>query len=514
MMILSVLTISVTIIDFKFQITCFHQVLVTAFQGLCDSSDVVAPEFGICYIGMLMATVFMQVGYAVPYEGILNEIPPLDEWEEPQWNELQDQLTEIRNLCQRMDCRSTSLTAREDVSDGPWARHSSFHDDFDNILADCQLHAKVSKTRSELKGISLEFDQRTFDPHREKKLSHIVYVIPYRVGCFQYVRTPTHHSCPLLSCNSTQLEECQRHFPQVALSANPDFSHDLLRLRDGALSPKKLVYFMKNGKLDLCLFQTRLKTVVQTWHMACFQPSSRSSEPPRSGRPDNQINVDTTMRAIHSRGECVLIRRHRQKGKKKTRTMDAMATTFISPDAGVYDEEGHVRNRTPYSDAEDKALLSGFNQFGKRPNLWQLIKDSRPEVLRNRTGVQLKDRYRTLVYQGIVPSRRPDCSLNTRTHSVVKEEPLVRRDLTFGRKRSKRTLPSMSLSAASPARDGLDAANPICLDGTSTDFEAATINPSVATRNAQVGLRVADSVESDSRGGLFDSDSSDDDLFV
>jgi len=151
---------------------------VTAFQGLCDSSEVVAPEFGICYIGMLMATVFIQVGYAVPYEGNLNDIPPLDEWEEPQWDELQDQLTEIRDLCQRMDCRSTSLTAREDISDGPWAKHSSFHDDFDNILEDCQLHAKVSKTRSELKVISHEFEQRTFDPHslREKKLSHIVYV--------------------------------------------------------------------------------------------------------------------------------------------------------------------------------------------------------------------------------------------------------------------------------------------------------------------------------------------------
>ncbi|TMW57086.1 hypothetical protein Poli38472_003011 [Pythium oligandrum] len=56
-----------------------------------------------------------------------------------------------------------------------------------------------------------------------------------------------------------------------------------------------------------------------------------------------------------------------------------------------------------WTQPEVDALVKGIKQFGKEHNLWILIKEANPELLRKRTNVDLKDKYRNLVKAGKIP---------------------------------------------------------------------------------------------------------------
>jgi hypothetical protein len=84
----------------------------------------------------------------------------------------------------------------------------------------------------------------------------------------------------------------------------------------------------------------------------------------------------------------------------KRRKSRRFSTTGYQPDPGRFDASGRATRKVPFDEEEDNAICAGI----KDPNLgvgkWAGIKDKFAEILRNRTSVMIKDRYRVLLAQG------------------------------------------------------------------------------------------------------------------
>ena len=68
------------------------------------------------------------------------------------------------------------------------------------------------------------------------------------------------------------------------------------------------------------------------------------------------------------------------------------------PDEDIFTPDGRVRKRRPFSDREIGALKKGVAKYGK--GCWAEIKNEYAEILRNRTTVMLKDKWRTMERKG------------------------------------------------------------------------------------------------------------------
>ncbi|RLN84797.1 hypothetical protein BBJ28_00020277 [Nothophytophthora sp. Chile5] len=64
---------------------------------------------------------------------------------------------------------------------------------------------------------------------------------------------------------------------------------------------------------------------------------------------------------------------------------------------------GKRKRRTLWSQEEVAALQDGFKLYGSYPNVWVLTKAKYAQVLRNRSNVDLKDKYRNLLKYGKIP---------------------------------------------------------------------------------------------------------------
>lgn len=73
------------------------------------------------------------------------------------------------------------------------------------------------------------------------------------------------------------------------------------------------------------------------------------------------------------------------------------------PDEGIFDANGNVLQRHPWEDEEILALVSGIEKYGL--GKWVHIKQEYGYILRNRTTVQLKDKYRNMKKNGELPDR-------------------------------------------------------------------------------------------------------------
>jgi Myb-like DNA-binding domain len=73
------------------------------------------------------------------------------------------------------------------------------------------------------------------------------------------------------------------------------------------------------------------------------------------------------------------------------------------PDEGIFDTTGLVLRRNPWTEEETAALLSGMDKYGL--GKWVSIKQEYGYILRNRTTVQLKDKYRNMKKNGELPDR-------------------------------------------------------------------------------------------------------------
>ncbi|KAL7557067.1 hypothetical protein ACA910_009901 [Epithemia clementina (nom. ined.)] len=69
-----------------------------------------------------------------------------------------------------------------------------------------------------------------------------------------------------------------------------------------------------------------------------------------------------------------------------------------NPDPGLFDERGNVTKRMAWSDEEKYFIKLGVKQFGL--GNWMAIKEEYSDILRNRTNVQIKDCWRTMVRKG------------------------------------------------------------------------------------------------------------------
>jgi Myb-like DNA-binding domain len=70
------------------------------------------------------------------------------------------------------------------------------------------------------------------------------------------------------------------------------------------------------------------------------------------------------------------------------------------PDDGLFDRNGNVTKRIPWSEEEKDAVKKGVEVFGL--GKWRDIKKHFRAVLHNRTSVQIKDAWRTMQYKGEV----------------------------------------------------------------------------------------------------------------
>lgn len=71
------------------------------------------------------------------------------------------------------------------------------------------------------------------------------------------------------------------------------------------------------------------------------------------------------------------------------------STKGPAPDEGIFGEFGKVNYRRFWSEEETTALREGYKVHGK--SRWNEIKHQFPYILRNRTSVQIKDKWRTML---------------------------------------------------------------------------------------------------------------------
>lgn len=77
-------------------------------------------------------------------------------------------------------------------------------------------------------------------------------------------------------------------------------------------------------------------------------------------------------------------------------------------DSGVSSRQSGRRKRVRWSTEEEAALIEGYRLYESYSNVWVLIKTKFPDVLQNRSNVDLKDKYRNLMKYGKIPQATGD----------------------------------------------------------------------------------------------------------
>ncbi|GLD96457.1 hypothetical protein PINS_up005140 [Pythium insidiosum] len=129
----------------------------------------------------------------------------------------------------------------------------------------------------------------------------------------------------------------------------------------------------------------------------------RRAPPPRQER----VNPPTTARRPAKKPRQApkppttppVTRRAAAAARRRTNGAASDVSSVLSDDESVTSSTKAAprRGRTFWSPAEVDALVNGVRSFSGKPNMWVLIKQANPEVLRNRTNVDLKDKYRNLL---------------------------------------------------------------------------------------------------------------------
>ncbi|KUF86731.1 hypothetical protein AM588_10002446 [Phytophthora nicotianae] len=89
----------------------------------------------------------------------------------------------------------------------------------------------------------------------------------------------------------------------------------------------------------------------------------------------------------------------RQEGRRAMTREESVAIVNPVPN----ERQGGRRKRVRWSEEEEAALIMGYRLYESYSNVWVLIKSKFPEVLRHRSNVDLKDKYRNLVRYGKIP---------------------------------------------------------------------------------------------------------------
>jgi Myb-like DNA-binding domain len=91
------------------------------------------------------------------------------------------------------------------------------------------------------------------------------------------------------------------------------------------------------------------------------------------------------------------LRRKPQNARKASSSSALGGARSIVPERQL-DENG-VRQRIPWSKEEERAVLDGHRRYDGQPNMWASILEdpSFRDILKNRTNVDIKDKYRNLM---------------------------------------------------------------------------------------------------------------------
>ena len=88
--------------------------------------------------------------------------------------------------------------------------------------------------------------------------------------------------------------------------------------------------------------------------------------------------------------------------QKRSRPIGMGSPDYMAPDPDIFDEFGKVKRRRRWTNEEKACIKLGVEHYGVGD--WQSIKLDYPEILRNRTTVQIKDCWRTMIKRGEVES--------------------------------------------------------------------------------------------------------------
>jgi len=72
------------------------------------------------------------------------------------------------------------------------------------------------------------------------------------------------------------------------------------------------------------------------------------------------------------------------------------------PDEGIFDEFGNVLQRIKFSDEEEGCILAALHKDHSLEGKWAEIKTMYGQILRNRTTVMIKDKFRNMKRKGLV----------------------------------------------------------------------------------------------------------------
>ena len=129
-------------------------------------------------------------------------------------------------------------------------------------------------------------------------------------------------------------------------------------------------------------------------HVHASTPTGRKKRPDAPGGNENEENQP-------------------KRGRKRS-DRNAAATTY-PPEPGLFDDQGKVTRRTPWTEEEKTCVRQGVQQYGL--GNWLAIKEEYSDILRNRTNVQIKDCWRTLVKNGIVTEAEQEAAAELQQNS-------------------------------------------------------------------------------------------------
>lgn len=81
-------------------------------------------------------------------------------------------------------------------------------------------------------------------------------------------------------------------------------------------------------------------------------------------------------------------------------TLQKNAYTGVGPDDGRFDQFGRVTKRVPFTKEEVNAIIAGYNNFKHEHFVWLRIKQEYQNLFKNRSTVQIKDKFRNMKRKG------------------------------------------------------------------------------------------------------------------
>ena len=146
---------------------------------------------------------------------------------------------------------------------------------------------------------------------------------------------------------------------------------------------------LRHIDVDLLILQKRVKRLMEAWDTICFGTLENLGEKQKKRARQLHVNVKGSLE-----------RSDKKRGNQNKIEND---TRYIPPDQHHTTDNMYFRTKKPFTHEEDDAILKGLETFGT--SQWKEIKLAHAQTLRNRTVIQIKDRYRTMIKNNIIEEK-------------------------------------------------------------------------------------------------------------